>query len=67
MDSNETTQAESVADSYAWQVGEAVRFRHVEGAINFVSDEYITVCMESSLWKSCVLVYPAQYGEVVRL
>jgi hypothetical protein len=66
MDSNETTSTQSSPDAYNWKVGELVRHNHIEGLINFISEEYITVCIAESDWKTCVLVYPAQYKDVVR-
>ena len=55
-------------------VGERVKWKHLEGYVNFVDDKYITICVCSytiddpyclhETQKVCVLCYAQQWEEV---
>lgn len=47
--------------------GIEVIYRHHVGFINFVCEQYITICVKRSAHSSgnvCLLVYPSQWREV---
>ena len=55
------------------EVGRKAKFDGLEGTIEFVSDEYITICVSKKLNpegarqkynKCCICVYPNQWGDV---
>ena len=55
------------------EVGRKAKFDGLEGTIEFVSDEYITICVGKKLNpegarrkynKCCICVYPNQWGDV---
>lgn len=52
-----------------FKIGSYVEWKHVKGYIRFVSEEYITICVnvhkDSSNLDCCVLCYPSYWKEVV--
>lgn len=59
----------SMIDTHVFQENEYVRYKHLEGYINFITDDYITICISKGNHRShdvCVLVYPYQYHLIER-
>lgn len=73
MDSNATTKVKPIS-SDSFVVGDHVRWKHLEGYVNFVCDDYITICVCSytkddpyclhQTTKVCVLCYPHDWVNV---
>lgn len=49
---------------------QSVMYNNIQGYVNFVCDDYITVCVRKGEHRSqdvCLIVYPYQYNQVHQL
>lgn len=73
MDSNATTKVKSSTTTFL--VGDHVKWKHLEGFVNFIDDKYITICVCSytkddpyclhKTQKVCVICYPPDWKDVI--
>lgn len=74
MDSNATTKVKPTTTT-SFTIGERVKWKHLEGFVNFIDEHYITICVHeyvrpdpmalNQTEKVCVLCYPQDWKDVI--